>query len=121
MIRNKIINLLAEVGEHYRQNGIAQYDLHPHHDIHAYYEFNHERGKAVHVQAYPGLSTENEFLIYARLLDYEKVLQERANGTSVGNEHKASLGLATEQVKIFRTEDLVTLLGNRFSAMRIPR
>ena len=91
-VREKIIELFSEVGTDYSEKGIAVFGLHTRHDIHAFYRFLREPNKVVHLQGYPGMSSEQEARVWARLMDYNKMMEIRRNcGVSIGNEHDATI------------------------------
>ena len=92
MERKKIGELFREVGEHFEEKGIAEYELHQHHDTHAFYRLSKDRSKVIHVQGYPGMSSLIKARVWARLMDYNKMIEIRSNGTaSIGNEHEATI------------------------------
>lgn len=100
-LREKITQLFTEVGEHYKSKGTAELDLHQGHDVHAFYRLAQDQQKVVHVQGYPGFSTEEQTRVFARLMDYDTMVALRESGTiftgiehdagtiSIGNEHDA--------------------------------
>ncbi len=85
--REKITILFKEVGVHYEVKGIAELDIHQSHDVHAFYRLIKNKSKVIHVQGYPGMSSEQEAHVYARLMDYDKMMESRTKGCSIGNEH----------------------------------
>jgi len=90
--RGRISALLNEVGNHYQKRGVAELYLHQGHDIHAFYRLSHDPTKVIHVQVYPGMSTEDGAIVYARMMDYDRMMEIRSSGiVSVGNEHEATI------------------------------
>lgn len=62
-MRNKITDLLTEIGEDYKKRELAIYKIHQGHDVHIFYRILPRQTKeVVHVQGYPGMSTESEFI-----------------------------------------------------------
>ncbi len=90
-MRNKITDLLTEVGEDYKKREVAVYKIHQGHDVHAFYRvLPRITREVVHVQGYPGMSTESEARVFARLMNYDKMMEIRkVGGFSIGNEHDA--------------------------------
>lgn len=89
-MREKITQLLKEVGEDYESRDVATFNIHQGHDVHAFYRLPRNTENLVHVQGYPGMSNEREMRVYARLMDYNKMITIRkAGGVSIGNEHEA--------------------------------
>ena len=96
-MREKITNLFEEVGNHYRGLGIVL-ELHQEHDVQAFYhlwtrESEDYRGtlRTIHIQGYPGFSSENTTHLWARLMDFEKIIAIRKESriSIIGNEHEA--------------------------------
>jgi hypothetical protein len=90
--RKKLILLLKEV-----QNNLGlPCRIYDKHDLHAYFYFSdiNDSGQfkdyAIHLQAYPGMSSDTEGYFFARLMDAQKIEKIRKNDTSlIGNEHEA--------------------------------
>lgn len=90
--REKISRVLSEVGAHYRERGVAELELHQGHDVHAFYRLTADPSRAIHVQGYPGMSSEEKMKVAARLMDHAGMMEIRLKGTvSVGNEHEATV------------------------------
>lgn len=90
-MNGEIIRLFQEVGEHYRKKGVAELDLYQKRDIHAFYRLSQVLTKVIHVQGYPGLSSDHKAIVLARIMDHNKLLDIRRNGrASIGNEHEAT-------------------------------
>jgi hypothetical protein len=89
----EICQLFMEVGKHYRNRGVADlFELHPNQDVHAFYRLSHNKSKVIHVQGYPGMSDENGAMVWARMMDYKKMMKIRKLGTVfTGNEHGATI------------------------------
>ncbi len=88
--RGRVTAVLVEAGRNYKEKVLATTEIHIAHDIHAFYRLTADRSKVVHVQAYPGMSSENEMKIMARMMNYDVMMEIRENSrTSIGNEHSA--------------------------------
>lgn len=87
--RRKITALFTEVGVHFQERGVATPVLHQEHDVHAFYRLSKDASRVVHVQGYPGLSSEQQAVVLARLIDYSRMLAIRTRGDSIGKEHEA--------------------------------
>ncbi len=92
-MRDKLTKLFEEVGRDYENYGIASLELNQGHDVHAFYwliPYECKPIKVVHVQGYPGMSTDDKARVFARLMDLNKMLEIRCKeGVSIGNEHDA--------------------------------
>lgn len=87
-MRTKITNLFQAVAEDYQNS--AELELHQGHDVHAFYRLQKDPTKVIHLQGYPGMSNENQAHVFARLMDYQEMINIRNQGTiSIGNEHEA--------------------------------
>ena len=90
-MRKAITQLFQEVGKNYLNRGVAELDLHQGHDVHAFYRLSGNPSKVVHVQGYAGMSSTEEARVWARMMDYDQMMEIRSRGgVSVGNEHKAT-------------------------------
>ena len=89
--RERIDLLLNEVGLHYTHRGVVSTtEYHSSHDVHAFYTLAADPSRVIHVQGYPGLSSENRARVRARMMDYEMMMALKDTGdVSVGNEHEA--------------------------------
>ncbi|KYK26712.1 hypothetical protein AYK26_07175 [Euryarchaeota archaeon SM23-78] len=98
-MREEITSVFEEVGRHYKERGVVEPDIHQGHDVHAFYRLSKEPSQVIHVQGYPGLSDEKGMYVWARLLDYDKMMEIRQISTaSIGNEHGAFIkGLISQQ------------------------
>ena len=87
----RIAAILVEVGRHYEERRVAELEIHQDRDVHAFYRLTADRSKVVHVQAYPGMSSEEQMCVMARMKDYDRMMAIRAAepGVSIGNEHEA--------------------------------
>tara|TARA_Y100000031_G_C7970226_1_gene270013 strand:- start:103 stop:540 length:438 start_codon:yes stop_codon:yes gene_type:complete len=115
----RIITIFAETGAQYMVRGaVSHIELVPLHDVHAFWRLSQDEGRYVlHVQGYPGLSDYEEMQVSARIRDWERMLEIRAQGgVSIGNEHAANLESELQEktatgVRIpFSAADLKTLL-----------
>ena len=86
-----MIRLLNEVGMDFMNGSYAKsFELISDHDIHAYYRLAKDNDEVVHLQAYPGMSNEQEGRFFSRLMDYRGILAFRAlTNRCPGNEHSA--------------------------------
>lgn len=92
--RNKIIKLFEKLGERYEKKNLAVVNIYQNNYVHAFYRLIKNPDKVVHVQGYPGDSSEKKIKVWARVLDYEKMMLIRsAEGVSVGSEHEATTEL----------------------------
>src|SRR3989344_3688555 len=90
--QERIRALFQEVGDHYLQRGVATLDLHLLHDVHAFYTLTQDPFRVVHVQGYPGMSSEQEARVFARMMDSRLLLLIRiSKEASIGNEHEATI------------------------------
>ena len=91
IMRPEITQLFEEVGRHYEDREVAELDLHQGHDVHAFYRLSADPSKVVHVQGYAWMSSDNEARVWARMMDYDKMIEiRREGGVSIGNEHEAT-------------------------------
>lgn len=91
-LRDKITALFEEVGKHYREKGLAESEVHQGHDVHAFYRLSQNPARVIHVQGYPGMSSDERARVWARMMDYDNMIAIRRNGgISIGNEHKATV------------------------------
>lgn len=92
--RNKIIKLFEKLGERYEKRNLAIVDIHQNECVHAFYRLTKNSNKVIHVQGYPGDSSKKEIKVWARVLDYEKMMLIRsAEGVLIGSEHEATTEL----------------------------
>ncbi len=90
--RESITHLFREVAADYLRHGkLLGFEIFQvKKDTHAFYRLYHDPTKVIHIQGYPGMSSEAQARVYARMMDYEKMTDIRALGhVSVGNEHAA--------------------------------
>ncbi|RLJ01572.1 MAG: hypothetical protein DRP11_04175 [Candidatus Aenigmatarchaeota archaeon] len=86
----RIKELFIEIGKYMEKSDVAElYLLHEDRDIHAFFRLNEDPIKMIHLQGYPSLSSEQEVMLFARLMDYRKIREIRKKGISIGNEHEA--------------------------------
>ena len=89
-LRERVTRVLRQVGLDCSQRDLASMSIHQGHDVHAFYTLNHDPSQVIHVQGYPGMSTEQEMRVYARMMDSDRMEAARASGSvSIGNEHEA--------------------------------
>ena len=88
--RERILCLFLEAGDHYLGRGSAELNLYQDNDVHAFYRLTADPSKVVHVQGYPGMSSEEKMHVWARLVNYDlmRVIRENSSA-SPGNEHSA--------------------------------
>ena len=89
----RMYNLLKDTGGRLIDQGIAHSAwVHLDHDIHAFYNLASDPSQVIHVQGYPGLSSENQARVWARLMDDNRREEIRKAGSaSIGNEHEATI------------------------------
>lgn len=109
----KLTKLLEEIGKDFSEREVATMELHHGHDIHAFYQLNADSKKVIHLQAYPGMSNDKQARVYARMMDYDKMMSIRAShGVSIGNEHDAVIQpFANFEIGIFIPYDKDVLIG----------
>ena len=85
-----VTDLLEKVGIDYRDRGLAEFELHHDHDVHAFYRLTSDSSRVIHVQGYPGMSSETEARVWAREMNYFDMKDLRVDPKiSIGNEHDA--------------------------------
>lgn len=95
--RERITEVLEIVATNYKDKNIATSEIYQGHDVHAFYRLTANPNQVVHVQGYPGLSNDDQMAVWARLMDYDKMIAIRKEGrVSIGNEHGAALKLFWE-------------------------
>ncbi len=96
-------------------------ELHTEHDVHAYYYFTGVGKCVLHIQAYPGMSTDTEAVTTARMMDGDRLAMARARGVRIGNEHEAVIGTVYEQTKTgYHTDEIIGLVGKNLRRWNIP-
>lgn len=85
----KLANILCRVGVEYIRRNLASLEIHSGDDIHAFYRLSQSPDRVVHVRGYPGMSSSEKMRVWARQMDYGKMVQLRAEGASIGDEHDA--------------------------------
>lgn len=92
-MRKEITDVLVGIGRSYQDKGLVSgFEITQDHDVHGFYRLSKNPDKVIHIQAYPGLSSQKEMCISVRLREYDIMLQERIEGiVPVGNEHKANI------------------------------
>jgi hypothetical protein len=62
------------------------------HDVHAFYFLADKQSnqRVLHIQGYPGFSTNEHMTVTARFMNQEKLFKLRREGASIGNEHEAT-------------------------------
>lgn len=100
--RMKIIGLLEEVGRKLYRDHLAELEIHPAaQDVQAFYRSLREPDKVMHVQGYPGLSTDNHAVVWARLMNYDAMMWIRTwDNVSIGNEHDAVIQIFPEFLNV---------------------
>ena len=72
----KILRLFHHVREHYWQRGdVVWATIHQGKDIHLFLQPESDPSKVIHVQGYPEYKSEHGMKIYARIIDYERVME----------------------------------------------
>jgi len=90
--RDRITRVFEQVRDHYKDRGVAVMEIIQGHDVQAFYRLSQDPSRVVHVQGYPGMSTDKEMRVWARLMDYNKMMELRRDPQiSPGNEHEAQI------------------------------
>jgi len=89
--RKMITVILRGVGDYYQTKGVAELSLHQGRDVHAFYRLAKDPTKVIHVQGYPGMSTDKQARVWARMMNYDKMIRLREGGVAIGNEHAATI------------------------------
>jgi hypothetical protein len=94
-MEDRLSQLLKDVGDVFAMQNIVKSEVvEGGHDIHAFYRLVKDPSKVIHVQGYPGMSTEKNCMVSARLMDYNMMMKIRESGrVSIGNEHTAVIGV----------------------------
>ena len=92
--------LLTYVGDHYTAANKITYELHLDSDVHAFYRPTADPSKVIHVQGYPGMSSNELAKMRARLMNYDRMMELRAAYEMIGNEHKAVTQVLLRLVEI---------------------
>lgn len=91
-MRRKITQLFEKIGDKYERRNLASSNIYQNNHVHAFYRLIKNPDKVIHIQGYPGESTKKEAKIWARTMNYSKMmLIRRAEGVSVGSEHEATI------------------------------
>lgn len=111
--RERIFNMFEALDRYFtRLQLVAIYNDH---DIHAYYKLSLEPSRVIHVQGYPGMSSESEARVWARMMDHERMVEARRRGVSRGNEH----GATTQDFPNFESGIMIPydpeILGNKLA------
>ena len=119
-LTNKLIVLFNEVGIDYMQRlRIYGFGVYRGHDVHAFFGIHRGQDQVIHVQGYPGFSTEREGVVLARLMDYHRMMELRMGGCPIGNEHVAVIQDLISQTKIpYNPRVLEDMLGENLPQLR---
>lgn len=91
-IHDRVSCVLGLVCLDYEDKDLASWESHSLHDLHAFYRPKANPKVTVHVQAYPGMSNDKEMRVWARLMDTQRLQeQRRLKIVSIGNEHEATI------------------------------
>ncbi|HUD07450.1 MAG TPA: hypothetical protein VMR34_06230 [Candidatus Saccharimonadales bacterium] len=106
------IRTLGEFGVMLLTDGVIDdMHIHPDRDVHGFFKFvrlpvddpreaDDRLDAVLHVQAYPGMSTEEELSVRARMMNGVALRDIRANGdAAIGNEHAAALFDLFEEIR----------------------
>ena len=102
-LSHRIRGIFEAVGKEYIASALLErVEVHEGHDVHLYLYLkkdpNKDPAKVIHVQAYPGLSSDSELCYMARWMDGEILARIRAEGScSIGNEHEAATTYVQQQ------------------------
>lgn len=90
-IREKITQLFEKIGEKYEKRNLAVVNIYQNNHVHIFCRLTKNLDKVIHIQGYPGNSNRKEIKVWARSMDYNKMmLIRKAEGVSVGSEHEAT-------------------------------
>jgi len=89
--RERLTALFTDVGKHYQARDKATFEVHQGNDVHAFYRLTGNPTRVIHVQGYHGFSSGQEAYVWARLMDYDRMMASRSGGCSIGDEHGASV------------------------------
>ena len=86
---------LETLGEALENTGIVrETEVYDGHDIHAFFSLAARPDAVLHVQVYPGMSTDEEIHVFARIMDRSAMLAIREDSrVSIGNEHGAVIDI----------------------------
>lgn len=90
-----ITKLLMQVTADLWDSGrVAEWEIDPAHDVHAFFRSGSNPNSVIHLQAYPGFSDANNVTVVIREMDRQRLQEIRAKarvngGPSIGNEHDA--------------------------------
>lgn len=88
--RKKITDVFISIAKSYQDERKSHtFEIVQAHDVHAFVQL--PENLVIHMQGYPGLSSDSQMYVSARLRDYSKMMRERLSGTPAGNEHSANL------------------------------
>jgi hypothetical protein len=91
--QHKIADFLSSFGSQLLQQGrIIELEIKQRTDTHAYYRLSDD--DVLHVQGFPGLSTDETMMLNARVMDYARMQELRYEAANLGhdiagNEHQA--------------------------------
>ena len=95
---------------------ISELEVYQKHDVHAFYRLASNPDEVVHVQGYPGMSTNRQATILARVMDYDKMQEVRRRGLKngarlIGNEHEAVLRQDSQTEIAYQENSLSAVLN----------
>ena len=115
------IRNLSQIGSDLLTGGrIIGMEIHSEHDVHAYFRSSQDPDKVIHVQTYPGMSTQDNMAAVLREMDYQTLIEIRVSakangGPPIGNEHNAVTRNITEDFLISPVSEIVDLLNTELS------
>lgn len=120
----RIKEVFDQVGLDYRTREVAIVNVYDapglQGDVHAFIRLVAEPKKVVHVQGYPGFSTEEQMNLMARVMDYDRMIAVRGTRPSIGNEHEGIASqLLNQQFISYKAQDLEKLLGEKISQLKL--
>ncbi len=88
--RAKLTDLFEDLGNRYLKENFAEpLPIYQGTVVNAFYRSNIFNEYVIHVKGFPDRSSETKAYVFARVLDYKKMEQERKRGVEIGEEHKA--------------------------------
>lgn len=95
---------------------VSEVEVYQKHDVHAFYRLASNPNEVIHVQGYPGGSTDTKTLVLTRVMDYEKMhaVRQRAQSQGfdlIGNEHEAVVRQDTQTQMEYKQNALSAILG----------
>lgn len=117
-IRARKISVIFSVfGSVLLREGIAnEVEVYQREDVHAFYRLATNPDEVIHLQGYPGFSSDTEAVIFPRVMDYKKMQWMRTRAQNIGsdikgNEHEAVIRADRQTRMMYSYNALSALLG----------